>query len=562
MSQPRTFISSDVGLAILMREFLASVVEKYKLTPKYGVSWFKFYMAACCLLIIVNAIGWKNVDSTLKALSIFSMLFIAYWWFQFVSGMHALASLPSLRLVPRYRLALALLVAGMWFFVALLAGTFLLFFEWFFVSVMALAYVSSLSSEKERWYGFLLVSLLIIIATIVFYTIELLLFFRPSDGLFLKIQIAAQMWAVPAGMFALLGVTRTLPQIAAILWALWLGAIFFSKPILGMSFNDLLSIIYDTTSQTTTHTFTAFSLFCLMMYGLIGKSLDRSLVKLNERVGFKFKALDFHQKFSLQGKSVWQLLPGFDYFLSHTLKRPFSFQPMLAFMFGRLGHWTSMLWYGLIIGLILCFWMYKIPNRHFHSDESLRLSVNVNLSFLAFLYVVSFANHITKYTLAAFTRYYTEHRILSLAPTWPNTTLVRHCLLMFSIRNTAIYLLIGALMIVACIAISGIPLDWMASLFWHPFVIVLSGALAMLIGLLKSVTPITVEKSNAGSTASRQFIVVLLLMSAPGMLPFLLRMHSIPVIFILESIAIIYCIILILLVRRFLNSDKKIFSVD
>jgi hypothetical protein len=304
----------------------------------------------------------------------------------------------------------------------------------------------------------------------------------------------------------------------------------------------------------------------LMMYGLIGKSLDRSLVKLNERVGFTIKAPDFRQKFSWQGKSVWQLLPGFDYFLARTINKQFSFQSMLTFMFGRLGHWTSMVWYGLIIWLILCFWMYKMPALDMprldaRSDEMFKSRIYFYLCMLAFFYVISFANHITKYTLTAYSRYYSENRMLSLAPAWPNTALLRHCLLMFLIRNTVIYMLIGVLMIAFCFAISGAPLDWMASLVWHPIVILLSGALAMLIGLLKSNAPITTDKRNAGTTASGELIVILLLMSLPTLLLYAFRAHIVPAVFVLESVAIIYCIVLIVYVRRFLNSDKKIFSV-
>jgi hypothetical protein len=551
--------NGKVPLGLLIRQLLNAVVTRYMLIPRYGVTWFRLYVFACIVLAAVSAAGWRTINSVLITLSVSSLLFIALWWFQFVSGMHMLSPTSALQLVPRYRRALIVLVVASWLMTAMLLATFFIFYEWFFVSVLAFMFASSLSTEKERLLAIVLISLLILIAIFIGYDNDMLRIFRQKDNLLLNIETGVTLWASFAGILALLGVTRTMPLVAVIIWVVWIGAMLFSTPIFGMSFHDLLNIIYNASTQMFTVVITALMLFGLMMHGLIGKSLDPRLLGVGN--DNKSGVLALFANSSWRKKSIWQTLPGYDYFLARRLERPFSFQLMLAFMFGRLGHWTSMLWCGVIISLVLCFWIYKMPKSNLLSDDMFKVWIDTNLCMFAYMYVLSFANNMTSYLLIAFSRHYAENRILSLAPSWPNIVRVRCCLLMFLIKNAVIYLLIGVLAIVACLAIFGTTIDWVASLFWYPFVILLSGALAMLIGVLRSDAPITAHKSTAGSTASGQVIVVLLLMCAPGLSLFVLRANSVPTIFVLESIAIIYCVVLLVRVRRFLNSDKKIFSV-
>jgi hypothetical protein len=546
--------NGKVPLGLLIRQLLNAVIARYMLIPRYGVTWFRLYVFACIVLAAVSAVGWRTINSVLITLSISSLLFIAIWWFQFISGVHVLAPTSALRLVPRYRQALIVLVVALWLMTSMLLTTFFIFHEWFFVSVLAFMFATSLSTEKERLLAALLILLLIVLAIFFGYNNDMLVVFRQNDDLAFKIESGITLWATFAGILALLGATFTQPLVAIIIWVVWIGAMLFSAPIFGMSFGDLLDIIYNASTRAFTNLIAALMLFGLMMYGLISKSLDHRLLSAGS--GNKAGVLTLSDNFSWRKKSLWQLLPGFDYFLARALKRPFSFQSMLTFMFGRLVHWTSALWCGVLLGFMLSANSIFRPRPSHSYDSVEKILAESNIFMFAFFYTMGVMFSMAQFTLATYGQRRKEHQLLSIAAAWPGERQYRQYLLLHFIKYALASVALGSIFITANMVLSGVPSNWMPSLFWYPFVVVVSAALSILIVLLKPGELFTTNK------LTRDGFFLFALVYLPPMAILALKTTSVSAIFVLESIAIIYCIVLIVRIRRFLNSDKKIFSVD
>jgi hypothetical protein len=488
---------ANIKLTTLMRQLVDVTTLHHQLLPRYGVTWFRYYLLAFVLIAAISGFFSRSLNATLMTLSVCSMLFIVLWWLMFVSTMVSIARTDLLKLTPNYWRAMTLLVVVVWLAAGLILTTFVMSFAWSFVLVLLLMFATSLSNRKEREVATLLITVITVLILIFAYINNDLFFFSRRYTFFDHAEILVAFWAIDASILGLIGLTRVMPMLGLVVWAVWLGAMQFSQPLFGLSFDDLLQFIYGVTSQMLTHLITAIGLFGLMLYGLVGKPGMVYSRKPSALSNFSFRFTNAVAYLGLSKKRGWQLLPGYNYYLQHALARPQLQKDFFSLSLGPQVHWTTVAWVGLFLTVVAGYWlgyMFRLDNNYYdvrsNSTPISRYDNSVSLIwYLLLLLPASFVPIFMKRLWQC--RF--EHQLLRLTPAWSGidlTTALSKNIIQFSVQLFCVnfvILVVWALMI-------NLPAAYFLSVLWAPIVFVVSIQFAGLIVLFRDYDLMRSEK--------------------------------------------------------------------
>ncbi len=446
-------------------------------------------------LLIINFAN--NNRQTVIVLSVPSAGLALYGWYRFVASMVRVCSPINLRTTPRLRRNVLLATSLLWLGLSMLLATFFTNPYMFCFVVWALAAAMTQPSDRVRSVVFICAALWVAYAlpsiTLKFVALD-------EPALWETPKTMLMMCAVTGSLLGLAGMFAVFPRAASLVCIAWVGSMFVSKPWLGMTFTELLRLIYSLSSQFATHMMVALALLGLTLFGLVGINGER-LINRHQRNNQTQRKNEAKRDSAFQ--TPRQRPAMYRHFLKRVLQQHESRdkpRELLPITFGPVMHWTSAIsetaWIValLIVGPYLFSFAFKSLG---HAELTASWLLILPVTLVTFLAATERELH----------RTHREQRMLTLTPGWPAPAAVK------SIFTNWLIQYVGALFV--CFALMVLCSAWVHDLsyadFMQPLMTLLLTALIFFGTALRSYT----TRRQSGFTRLLQKMAV-------GMTPFLL----------------------------------------
>ncbi len=369
--------------------------------------------------------GMRIGMDSLFAFVLPTVILVLYWWYKFVSSMANLCSPINQQLTPGLEKRVAGATCLMWLMLSMLLATFFANSYLFCAVVWSVAAGLVQPSRRIRATLFMLACLWTTYGLTTFF-LQTRFSSRPAFA-WENVEILIAVCAVSGGMLGLAGLVRLFPVVGTLFWVAWLSSIFLSEQLFGMTFTQLLYLIYGMSSQFLTHVGIALMLIILTLFGLLGFKGDlrfRHRQRTWQAQAFFGTHWDYLRGTGLQ----WNKFTGYGPLLNLTLRQiagAEKCQRLLGFCLGPGGHWAGVLWISAMWSAMFVLFPHFIPEP----DKA---------EFAAMLISglpVAFASLQAQLGRSIF-RTRNEQEMLALSPGWPRDQLINSAVKSIVFRYT------------------------------------------------------------------------------------------------------------------------------
>lgn len=357
---------------------------------------------------ITASFGSLDARPTMTVIALPSAALVLYWWYTFVSSMANICAPSRAHLVPGLRHRVAVATSMLWLTLSLLMASFFANPYAFCFVVWTLAAAMVQPSHRIRLVVFSAAWLWIAYAVA---TIAI----KIGPGPFHALEIMTMMLAVAGGLLGLTGLMRIFPVAALLLLVAWLSSIFLSKPVLGITFSELLSVIYSMSSQFVTHVAIALALLIFTLFGLLGFRGDLLIKRQRQSTGQGALGRGF---MTPQGRPKWGWTAIQAYLAS--LRRsltlgagPAKQERLIFYVFGPTLHWTNIVWLSLMWALLLVVVPFLSPLVMSKVTASELSAGWLNMFPIIFVTLHKWLGDVIYQTRK-------EQQLLALSPGWPS----------------------------------------------------------------------------------------------------------------------------------------------
>ena len=394
------------------------------------------YMTASIVLLgslaLASAVTAGRAQFLWMASIVAATLGLAFWE-AFIAQLWFMAAPRNLRFVPNMPFATAASAVLMLLLVSLVGMGFFFLQAWFYVAVLPLLGLLSVADQRARYSAIGAVLIGILAIAVCQLTIGNMSVWMRGD-IISGVMFFVSAWEIVLCALALTGLARIRPLWGYPLWILWLTSIMFTPPIdtisivntlkfaskgdpaligtLSASFSSLSEIAAEFSTQVVRHGLAALLacgllIFCLTRF----QPSDRGQVP---RRAANLLAMPEFSAPSVRRKSFLHCLPGYDHALMRAARYQTKFSKLLPATFGRAAHWSTLCWAAAFHLAAILFLLNLIP-------ASKQQSIQVLVIILMGIAFTPFAAMLPSALIRATFQTRREHRLLSLAPKWPES---------------------------------------------------------------------------------------------------------------------------------------------
>jgi NADH:ubiquinone oxidoreductase subunit K len=426
-----------VGMRDLMHTMLEAVASRYRLPSVPGLSWATVYLGSICVAIVFSVVSGGEFRGTRLMAVLGVFVFMAMWWVWVIGFFRSAISPEQYQAVPHLRRAAFWLVFSLWIAASWFASLAFVLYQWFVLAVFS--FVVAASIRHRRWRE--------ICCAVVFLSwsvVACIIVYPQFKGFPIHwIEFVALAFFVMAGTGALIGILRTMPLLGVGLLLIWTTPMFYGKLLFGLTFDQLLGLIYQLTSQGATHFMVAAFLGMTLLVGMFGLSADRAT---NRRVpGQNFMSqLEYASLHSVRFARWIRKLSLHDRLLRMASFTGSSTERLLSHAFGKIHHW-SFAWLPATFLLLWFVVTTAVTGNSLGGEGGYMFSAIATMSASAMLGVLP-------QTFNSITKSEREQQMLSLTTRWDQSKAMNVVL----IKNSARYWLAFATVGLAFVGLCGL----------------------------------------------------------------------------------------------------------
>lgn len=376
-------------------------------------------MLFAMMLLFAGVLLWMSTGmrvgkDTLFAFAFPSAILVLYWWYTFVSSMASVCSPINQQLTPGLERRVAGATILLWIMLSMLLATFFAN-PYVFCAVVWVVAAGMIQPSRRVRTALFQVAWLWTAYGLASVFLQMRFSTKPTLG-WENVEILIALCAVTGGMLGLAGLVRLLPVVSTIFLVAWVSSMSFSAQLFGMTFTELLYLIYGMSSQFLTHVGIALLLVALTLFGLLGFKGDMRF-KQRQRAWRAQAVFGTHWDYLRGPGSQWSKFSGYGPLLNLTLRQIAGAQKrqrLLGFCLGPGGHWTGMLWISVMWCTMFVLFPTFMPSRN--NGEL--------VAALIAMFPVAFASFQAQLGRSIF-RTRNEQQMLLLSPGWPSDQLIK-----------------------------------------------------------------------------------------------------------------------------------------